>query len=144
VNRKMLLGDPPSIHIHRPRLRPAGRAAYLPRGKADIRTLNFLRSELDGTRLVDQADVAMPFVRIGSHVTFKDERGKVHSFTLTLPDRKSGDPNKMSVVTPLGAALLGLSEGQSISYETPDNRIKTVTIQKVSAARSRLAQAPAI
>lgn len=142
MNRKMLLGDPPPIHITG---QDFGRLDVLltyQGGKADARTLDFLRDELDRARLVDQADVAMPFVRIGSHVTFKDERGKVHSLTLTLPDQKSSDLSKVSVVTPAGAALLGLSKEQSISYEAPDNRIKTVTILKISAGRSRKAQAP--
>jgi regulator of nucleoside diphosphate kinase len=38
----------------------------------------------------------------------------------------------ISILTPVGSALFGLSEGQSIAYETPDGRIKTLTALRIS------------
>ena len=135
MTRKMLLGDPPSIHITG---RDFGRLDVLLAklsAKTNTPALQFLRSELDRARLIDEADVATPFVRIGSRVLFKDERGKTYRLALALPGQ-TGD-SSISILTPAGAALLGLSEGQAISYETPDNRIKTITVLKVSANPSR-------
>src|SRR6185437_2578066 len=126
MNRRMLLGDPPPIHITGQDL---GRLDLLLAG-LDGRTsspiLEFLRTELDRARIVDDGDRDTRFVRIGSTVRFSDEQGKVYRLTLALPGARPGDAGAISIVTPVGAALLGLSEGQSISYETPDNRIKTI------------------
>jgi len=132
VNRKMLLGDPPPIHITG---QDFGRLDVLLANlsaKTTSPTLDFLRSELDRARLVDDADIATPFVQIGSRVLFRDEQGKTYRLTLTLPGEDGNDPDHISLLTPVGAALLGLSEGQSIAYETRDNRIKTITVLEIS------------
>lgn len=144
MNRKMLLGDPPLIHVTG---RDLGRLDVLlanlgTKPGTDNPTLEFLRGELDRAQLVDEADAVTPFVRIGSRVLFWDEHGKTYRFTLVLPGRKPSELGTISVMTPVGAALLGLSEGQSISYETPDNRIKTITVLKISSIPSPAAPAP--
>jgi regulator of nucleoside diphosphate kinase len=139
MNRKLLLGDPPPIHITG---QDFGRLDVLLGNlstKTNTRTLEFLRDELDRARLVDGADTGTPFVRIGSRVLFEDDSGKIYRLTLALPAAAWGDPDKISILTPVGAALLGLSVGQSISYETPDNRIKTITVLKVSTDKPQTA-----
>jgi regulator of nucleoside diphosphate kinase len=126
----MLLGDPPQIHITGQDL---GRLDLLLAGRTPSPTLEFLHAELDRARVVDDDDRDTRFVRIGSTVRFGDEQGKLYRLTLVLPGANPGDTGAISIMTPVGAALLGLSEGQSISYETPDNRIKTITVLDVSA-----------
>ena len=132
MNRKVLLGDPPAIQITNSDFGRLDMFLANLGGKANTRALEFLRDELDRARLVDEAKIAAPFVRIGSRVLFGDERGKTYRLTLLFPGEKSSGPSQISIVTPVGAALLGLSEGQSITYETPDYRVKTVTVLKVS------------
>ena len=144
MNRKMLLGDPPVIHITG---QDFGRLDVLLANlstKPDTNkpTMEFLRVEVDRARLIDEADIVAPFVQIGSRVLFWDEHGKTYRFTLVLPGQKPSELGNISVVTPVGAALLGLSEGQSISYETPDDRIKTITVLKISAIPSATALTP--
>lgn len=131
MNRKMLLGDPPPIHITG---QDFGRLDVLLANlsaKITTPTLEYLRNELDRARLVEDADATTSFVRIGSRVLFRDEQGKTYRLTLALPE-SGDDPDHISILTPAGAALLGLSEGQSIAYETRDNRIKTITVLEVS------------
>ena len=132
MNRKMLLGDPPPIHITG---QDFGRLdvllAHLS-AKITTPTLEYLRNELDRARLVDDADAATSFVQIGARVRFRDEQGKTYRLTLAFPG-SGDDPGHISILTPVGAALLGLSEGQSIAYETRDNRIKTITVLAISA-----------
>jgi len=131
MNRKTLLGDPPPVHITG---QDFGRLDVLlthHSAKASSSTLEFLRNELERARLVNNEEITTPFVRIGSHVLFVDERGKTYRLTLTLAE--SGErPDHISVLTPVGAALLGISQGHSISYETRDKRIKTLTVLEIS------------
>jgi regulator of nucleoside diphosphate kinase len=131
MNRKILLGDPPPIQITG---RDLGRLDVLLQGLSPtgMPVLRFLYKELDRARIVDENEVETPFVRIGSRVAFKDEDGKVYRLTLALPGEMSGGFDRISILTPVGAALVGLSEGQLIAYETPDNRIKTITVLEVS------------
>lgn len=138
MNRKTLLGDPPTIHITSQDFSRLDLLVESLSGKANTSILEFLRDELDRAQLVADADAAPPFVRIGSRVVFGDEQGRTYRLTLRLPEQTSGDPSEISIVTPVGAALLGLSEGQSISYETPDNRIKTITVLRVGENLSRI------
>jgi regulator of nucleoside diphosphate kinase len=136
MNRKMLLGDPPPIHITGQDLSQLDNLVSNLSRKTTP-TLTFLRDELDRARLVNEAEVALPFVRIGSHVAFKDEGGKTYNLTLALPGEMSDDSERISILTPVGAALLGLSEGQSIAYRTRDNRIKTITVLEVAESPPR-------
>jgi regulator of nucleoside diphosphate kinase len=131
MNRKMLLGDPPSINITGHDLDRLDVLLEKASIKTNTPVLEFLRNEVDRARLVDEADVITPFVRIGSRVLFKDEAGKIYRRTLMLAGEIS-DEDKISILTPVGAALLGLSNGQSIAYETPDYRIKTITVLEIS------------
>lgn len=137
MNRKLLLGDPPSIHITS---QDFGRLDLLLANlstKMNTPALTFLQDELDRAHLVATDAFASPFVRIGSRVVFKDEDGKVYRLTLALPGEMSEGSDRISILTPAGAALLGLSEGQSIAYETPDNRTKTITVLEVSENQPR-------
>jgi len=143
MNRKMILGDPPPIHVTSRDFDRIDVLLASLAGQVDPRALEFLQDELDRARLVDEDDAGAPFVRVGSHVLFRDERGQTYRLTLALPSEVSPGPGKISVITPVGAALLGMSAGQSISYETPDNRIKTIKVLEVSDSCSSTAQAPA-
>jgi regulator of nucleoside diphosphate kinase len=100
------------------------------RGSID-KVRSFLIGELARARVVD--DAAMPPTVVAMHSTleFRDETGRRMVAKLVYPGEGSGPGQVISVLTPVGAALLGLSEGQSISYDTPDGRLKTLTVLRV-------------
>ena len=132
VDRKALLGDPPPVYITG---QDFGRRdlllTHLNAKTSSPLTLEFLRTELERAQLVDDEEIDTPFVQIGTHVLFADERGETYPVTLTVPE--SGDsPDHVSILASVGAALLGISQGHLISYETPDKRIKTLTVLEVS------------
>jgi hypothetical protein len=81
-------------------------------------------------------------VTIHSRVAFREDgHGDTTVATLTLPGERGLYQDAMSVLTPTGAALLGLSEGQSITFMAPDGHKKTIAVDKVlyqpQAARAR-------
>ncbi|UYN94941.1 MAG: nucleoside diphosphate kinase regulator [Enhydrobacter sp.] len=81
-----------------------------------------LLSEMDRAKIVDDAAVPADVVRMGSTVTFEQDDGQRRTFTLVYPVDESLDEHRLSVMTPVGAALIGLGVGQSISWAARDGR----------------------
>jgi regulator of nucleoside diphosphate kinase len=131
MNRKMILGDPPVIHLTHDDI--ARLEALLGGLSTTSRVAAFLRREVDRAIAVPK-DEAASLVRLGSCVSFEDETGKLYSGKVGFPIDIADHPEPISVLTPVGAALLGLAEGQAISYETPDGRTKRLTILRVQPA----------
>lgn len=90
-----------------------------------------LLSEMDRARVVDPAELPDGVVRMGSTVTFRSGEGQERTLTLVYPAEESVDAQRLSVMTPVGAALIGLSEGQSISWTARDGREHRLTVTKV-------------
>ncbi|MEJ0060404.1 MAG: GreA/GreB family elongation factor [Terricaulis sp.] len=73
-------------------------------------------------------------IGVGSVATFKYEGSTYVDFELVDPHRADIARQRISVVTPVGAMLLGLSEGQSIQWTGPDNRRHEVIVESVRPA----------
>ncbi len=131
MNRKALLGDPPPIRITPQDL---GRLdvllAHLSQPAAVI---EYLQREVDRAAITED-DAPAPFVRLGTRVTFADDQEAIHTVTLVPPEDIPRRDDGISILTPVGAALLGLSEGQNIAYRTLDGRTKSVRIVTIHGA----------
>ena len=91
-----------------------------------------LLDEMDRANVVDAAAVPANVVRMGSTVTFTSDDGHTRTLTLVYPADESLDEHRISVMTPVGAALIGLGVGQSISWTARDGRDHRLTVTKVS------------
>jgi regulator of nucleoside diphosphate kinase len=93
------------------------------------RAVEFLVRELMRAAVVDDVSAPDDVVTMRSRVSFQEEGCEtIEIVTLTYPGESDMYEDAMSVLTPLGAALLGLSEGQSISYPRPHGGTKTITV----------------
>lgn len=90
-----------------------------------------LLAEMDRAKIVGDDNVPGNVVRMGSTVTFKSDDGRQLTETLVYPIDEDSDAHKISVMTPVGAALIGLAEGQSISWTARDGRKHELTVVKV-------------
>lgn len=90
-----------------------------------------LLDEMDRARIVGDDNVPANVVRMGSTVTFRPDDGRELTETLVYPVDEDSDAHKISVMTPVGAALIGLAEGQSISWTARDGRSHRLTVEKV-------------
>jgi regulator of nucleoside diphosphate kinase len=89
---------------------------------------NLLR-EVYRAAIVPDDQLPKNVVAVHSHVDVRDNlTGTSSQIVLVLPDEKDAQKNAVSVLTPLGAALVGLSEGASIDWCTAngDRMSKTV------------------
>jgi regulator of nucleoside diphosphate kinase len=91
-----------------------------------------LLDELERAQVVDDKDVPKDVVRMGSTVTFKADDGNTRTLKLVYPADESLDEHRISVMTPVGAALVGLGTGQSISWTARDGKHHRLTVTKVT------------
>ena len=91
-----------------------------------------LLSEMDRAQVVEPDAVPSNVVRMGSTVTFKSDDGQTRTLKLVYPADESLDQHRISVMTLVGAALIGLAEGQSISWTARDGRRHELTVMKVT------------
>jgi regulator of nucleoside diphosphate kinase len=108
------------------------------------RTADFPAREIARAKVVDDAPPGV--VTMGSEVEFRDDAtGKVRRVTLAYPDAADIDAGRISVLTPIGAALIGLSAGQSIEWQTPAGGWRSLTVLGVAAPpAAAAAEAPAV
>ncbi len=72
-------------------------------------------------------------VRMGSQVRCIDETtGEERALTLVYPAEADSATGRVSILAPVGAALLGLSAGQTIQWPLPGGRTTRLTVGAVS------------
>ncbi len=69
--------------------------------------------------------------QMGSTVLFKSDDGQHKRVTLVFPGEADISRDRISILTPIGIALIGLSEGQSITWITRDGRERGLTVLSV-------------
>jgi regulator of nucleoside diphosphate kinase len=70
-------------------------------------------------------------VRMGSRVGFADEKGTDRTVTLVFPGEADIAEGRLSILTPVGTALIGLSVGQSILWTGRDGQQHRLTVRRV-------------
>ena len=101
-----------------------------------------LLAEIDRARVVDDARIAPDVVRMGSTLRFTSDAGEDRRVTLVFPAEADIAEGKISILTPIGAALIGLSAGQSIDWTARDGRVRRLTVEAVEAPGAVAAAAP--
>lgn len=90
-----------------------------------------LRDELDRATTVAPSDMPPGVVTMNSTVRFIDDsNGAIFELKLVYPET-SGVSGTVSVLAPIGSALLGLSVGQAIPWQVPGGRQITVRVLDV-------------
>ena len=94
-------------------------------------TIEFLAREVARATVVAPA-VPGDVVAMESKVAFKDDTtGQARTVTLVYPEDADLAEGRLSVLTPVGAALIGLSVGQSIEWQTPGGGWRSLTVLRV-------------
>lgn len=96
-----------------------------------------LQSELERARVVAADRVPVDVVQMGSAVEFRVDTGQQRRVTLVFPEEENISEGRVSVLTPIGAALIGLSSNQSMTWTTRDGRQHELTVVRAEQPISR-------
>lgn len=97
------------------------------------------RGDLDGLRAeLERADVREPddmpanVITMNSRARFVEENThREYELTLAYPKDANAAEHRVSIFSPAGSALLGLSAGQSIDWATPDGKKIRIKVLEV-------------
>ena len=90
--------------------------------------------------------IVVPFlpanvVGLNSTAVVRDlESGELDEFTLTLPERADANDGRLSLLAPLGTAILGFSEGDEFAWEMPGG-VRRLRIERVTQPAEAVASA---
>ncbi|MDO2948805.1 nucleoside diphosphate kinase regulator [Aeromonas simiae] len=91
-----------------------------------------LQTELDRADVIEPEQMPADVVTMNSTVRFRlIASGEEHSLTLVYPKDVKGESSRISVLAPVGSALLGLKVGDNISWPGPSGQLIEVEILEV-------------
>jgi regulator of nucleoside diphosphate kinase len=91
-----------------------------------------LADELDRAQVVPAERITGNVVTMNSRVVFQDEEtGESREVSVVYPGDSDPEQGRISVLAPVGAALLGLSVGQTIDWPLPQGRLKRCRVVEV-------------
>jgi regulator of nucleoside diphosphate kinase len=95
--------------------------------------------ELERAHLVADDRLPRDVVRMGSTLRFSTDAGEERTVTLVFPPEADIAEGRISILTPIGAALIGLAAGQSIDWTARDGRTHRLTVERVEGGEERRA-----
>lgn len=103
-----------------------------------------LLEEIERAEIVTSDAMPADVVSIGSIVTYRDvETGSTRTIELAWPGDADPRQQRFSVVSPIGAALIGLSIGQTMNWQVHEGERRRLTVLNVST-RERMPTAPGV
>ena len=82
-----------------------------------------LVDELNRALVVPPAEVPADVVTMNSRVRLTDlDSGKTHEYTLVYPQDANYAEGKISIIAPVGAAMIGYREGDEFEWQMPSGR----------------------
>ncbi|MEZ6076155.1 MAG: nucleoside diphosphate kinase regulator [Pirellulaceae bacterium] len=100
----------------------------------DKRYLSDLQSELNVAHVVDPSEVPCDVITMNSTVRLRDLKTKeTEMFTLVYPNQANIAEGKLSILAPLGTAILGYRVGDVVRWQVPSGvgrwRVEELLVQ---------------
>jgi len=97
----------------------------------DRKNAEALKAELKKANVVSSIDFPPDVVGLNSLVTIKAaDRNEIMQLEIVIPEKANIKENKISILAPIGTALLGFRKGQNVKWQVPAG-MKTFTILDV-------------
>jgi regulator of nucleoside diphosphate kinase len=96
-----------------------------------------LRSELERANVLPAEIIPPTVVVMGSTVEVEDrESGDVDTYTLVYPEHADAAAGRLSILAPIGTAILGFAQGDTFAWRTPGGT-RQLFIRKVEPPSAR-------
>ena len=100
-------------------------------GDANRKYLESLEEELERAEVVQQKDMPADVVTMRSTVRLKDlDTREDVTYQLTFPTEANFDKGKISVLAPIGTAMIGYRRGDVIKWEVPSG-VRRLRVEEV-------------
>jgi len=112
--------------------------------RRDQEHLGHLREELSRAEVMDGDRVPSSVVIMNSHVKITDlDSGRQHQYQLVFPRAANISQNRISVLAPIGIALLGYRVGSEVEWKVPGGvrRFRIEQVQNEAARHAVSAEA---
>ena len=88
--------------------------------KDDLHNIETLEQEIDRAKRIEPRKIGPDFVTMNSEVEVIDlASGRVMTFKLVYPQDADFKNNRLSVLSPLGSALIWYREGDEVEFRVP-------------------------
>lgn len=95
-----------------------------------------LADEIARAQVLTKGQQPQHAVCMNSEVEFRDDTtGRIQKVILVYPEQANISVRKISVLTPVGTALIGLRKGDSITWETPNGEARQLTVLSIAEPR---------
>jgi regulator of nucleoside diphosphate kinase len=102
-----------------------------------------LRDELDRAAVIDPAAIPADVVTMNSTVVFEDlGTSELEEYTITFPEKADVERHRISILAPIGTALIGCRVGDVVQWSTPGG-IRRLKVRRVTAPAAETS-APAV
>lgn len=102
-------------------------------GRVPQQVSEYLERELARADVVADAQFDVQIARVGSEVHYReDQSGRQRAVTLVWPQEADVERSRISVLTSIGVALLGMRPGRSIDWPAPVGGPRTLTVLAVN------------
>jgi regulator of nucleoside diphosphate kinase len=92
-----------------------------------------LRDELDRAAVIDPTVIPVDVVTMNSTVAFEDlGTSEVEEYTITFPEKADVEQHRISILAPIGTALIGCRVGDIVKWATPGG-VRQLKVRRVTA-----------
>ncbi|QIQ20902.1 nucleoside diphosphate kinase regulator [Zophobihabitans entericus] len=97
----------------------------------NLPSVETLEMELERAEVIDSDKMPANIITMNSTAVVTDSKGTERRLTLVYPRDANFDEGKISILAPVGVAILGLSVGQSINWALPNGESIKLKIQSI-------------
>ena len=97
-------------------------------------SLHRLRRELARAVVLEPSLIPPTVVGVNSRVQLQDlDSGEIEEYTLVAPHKADADQRRVSLLAPVGAALIGYREGDEVEWPTPGGlrRLRLLSVARL-------------
>lgn len=86
--------------------------------------LNSLEREVNRAHVMPQSDIPADVVTMNTQAILRDTAtGEETDYTLVYPENADFETNRISILAPIGTAILGFREGDVFEWEIPAGKV---------------------